>query len=489
LKTKTIKISSLFLDLDNSRFPETPDSQREALVQMVSLQGDRIVQLARDIVENGLDPSENIIVYKDADNRNIVAEGNRRLTTLKLLNQPDIIPSNNITNKIKKIIQTNPDIPKSLNCVVFEDGEDFEHWVSLKHTGANNGAGRVNWTGQEVDRHKAKHGNTSYGYQLLTYLSKEPIVPNAIRSNTQKLYITNINRLLDDPDVRKSLALLPVNGDLYCYASKTKFNEEICKVLTCMLEADEKGKIQFTVNRIKSKSDRAVFLSQLDIIEPDIKLDKPWKLISPELFTEAQSVEKPNGTDNSSAKTNIDDDKEESLPNHSNVDEASSNTGDESGEKNDGAENKVKKTVNANPNRNMLIPPYVLLKIPNKKCSGIFKELKNKLKHDEHPHSIAVMFRVFLELSLQDYLIEQKIQMDTRKDGLHDKVVAVTTSLQERNKISGAESNAIRVTSGDISKRSGALQQYVHNNHMFPEKSSLNTYWNNLEPLFLGIWT
>jgi hypothetical protein len=284
MKAKTIKINTLLLDLDNSRFPETPESQREAIILMVNIQGDRIVSLARDIVENGLDPSENIIVYQSTDKKLVVMEGNRRLTALKLLNHPNLIPKNNTTNKIKKILQTNPDIPDSLNCVVFTDENKYEHWINLKHTGANNGAGRVQWTGQEVDRHKANHGNTSYGNQLLSLIAKEVTIPNSIKTNTQKLYITNINRLLDDPDVRKSLSLAPLNGELYCYQAKENFIADINKVLDCMLEVDERGKVQFTVNRIKVKTDRAVLLSQLDISEPSNKLDKPWKITEPDSF-------------------------------------------------------------------------------------------------------------------------------------------------------------------------------------------------------------
>jgi hypothetical protein len=489
MKTKTIKINSLLLNLDNSRFPETPESQREAIIQMVNIQGDRIVSLARDIIENGLDPSENIIVHKGSDGKSVVMEGNRRLTTLKLLNQPDLIPANNTTNKIKKILQTNPDIPDSLSCVVFGDESEFEHWINLKHTGANNGAGRVNWTGQEVDRHKAKHGNTSYGNQLLTFINKEAAIPDSIKTNTQKLYITNINRLLDDPSVRELLSLSAVSGELYCYQSKESFISDMNKVLTCMLEVDEKGKVQFTVNRIKAKRDRAVFLSQLDIAGPSARLDKPWKVTEPNPFKTAKgviaqaggvTVEEPKTTESS-----------EASPKDGGANDSKKTETKYDGDSNqvEPSKDKVKKSANAYPNRNMLIPANVVLTILDKKCNGVFKELKNKLKYDEQPHSIAVMFRVFLELSLINYLTQKGITLDGRKSGLHDKVVAVSNALKGEGKISGAQCTAIQVTSSNISKGSGELQNYLHNSHLFPDKVSINTNWDNLESLFVGIWS
>jgi hypothetical protein len=487
MKVKVIKINSLLLNLDNSRFPETPESQREAIIQMVNIQGDRIVSLARDIIDNGLDPSENIIVYKGSDGKSVVMEGNRRLTTLKLLNQPDLIPTNSTINKIKKILQTNPDVPNSLNCVVFNDEIEFEHWINLKHTGANNGAGRVQWTGQEVDRHKAKHGNTSYGNQLLTFIAKEAAIPSSIKTNTQKLYITNINRLLDDPDVRKSLSLTPVSGELYCYQSKDYFISDMNKILTCMLEVDEKGKVQFTVNRIKIKSDRAVFLSQLDITEPSDKLDKPWKITEPNLCktntnvqTGNSNAEQPVATETSEVSS-----KGQEVDNEKNIDTGAGGSSNQT----EPSKGKAKNSANANPNRNMLIPASVTLSIPDKKCNGVFKELKNKLKYDEQPHSIAVMFRVFLELSLINYLMLNNITLDGRKNGLHDKVVAVSNGLKVDKKITGPQCTAIQVVSSNISKSSGELQNYLHNSHLFPDKVSINTNWDNLESLFVGIWS
>jgi hypothetical protein len=155
----------------------------------------------------------------------------------------------------------------------------------------------------------------------------------------------------------------------------------------------------------------------------------------------------------------------------------------------DSNNSKTKKSANANPNRNMLIPAYVTLTIPDKKCNGIFKELKNKLKHDEQPFSISVIFRVFLELSLINYINQKNIRLELKKNGLHDKVVAVSNSLKSENKISGAQCTAIQITSSNISKSSGELQNYLHNSNLFPDKVSINTNWDNLESLFSGIWS
>ncbi|MBQ4796774.1 hypothetical protein F9U41_22395, partial [Pectobacterium versatile] len=82
---KRININDLMLDVQNSRFGDNVDGQREAIKVMVENQGQKIVKLAKDIAENGVDPSERMIVVESDDEEKgfIVKEGNRRVTALK----------------------------------------------------------------------------------------------------------------------------------------------------------------------------------------------------------------------------------------------------------------------------------------------------------------------------------------------------------------------------------------------------------------------
>ncbi|EBJ8061661.1 hypothetical protein F6558_22590, partial [Salmonella enterica] len=92
---KSMNINKLLLDVDNPRFPTSAENQRDAIAKMLELQYERIYRLAKDIVAKGLDPSENILVYpsEEEDGFFIVAEGNRRVTALKLLLSPKLAPN------------------------------------------------------------------------------------------------------------------------------------------------------------------------------------------------------------------------------------------------------------------------------------------------------------------------------------------------------------------------------------------------------------
>ena len=63
-KKNTIKLSNLYLDLQNPRYEEQK-SQNDALNTIASEQKGKLVVLLKDILENGLNPSDIPIVMPD----------------------------------------------------------------------------------------------------------------------------------------------------------------------------------------------------------------------------------------------------------------------------------------------------------------------------------------------------------------------------------------------------------------------------------------
>ncbi|HFE7835361.1 TPA: hypothetical protein ACGE8O_002361 [Yersinia enterocolitica] len=490
MNIETIHISNLLLDLDNPRFPRIVESQREAINLMLEIQSDKIEFLAKDIAEHGLDPSERLIVYKneisDDETSFTVAEGNRRITALKLLNEPELSDHEKVITRFKKILQTNPELPENVDCVVFDDPDEFEHWISLKHSGQNNGVGRVRWDTKEQERYLSKNGVLSFGSQFLKFIENESSFGEDITSKFKLLKLTNITRLLGDPAVREVLALEVSEGKLFCSQKKERFIIEISKLIRAMQEIDDKGKVIFTVNKIRHKSDRRDVINELSITKPEEKLGKYWELANPKSYKpeekKVESVEpfsggNPNEGINNDRPTNseninpqINDDQEKEKP-----------------QKND-KDDKENITVKPNPNRNNLIPSNVKFNISNKKCKKIYDELKGRLRHDDCPMAISVLFRVFLELSLICYLEKNSIVLKKQQQGLHDKVVAVSNDLKLKNILSNNEVSSVQSVSSSITQSQGSLQQYMHNKDTLPDKSSLNTHFDNLYCLFSAIW-
>ncbi|QSD35763.1 hypothetical protein H5A40_00885 [Pectobacterium brasiliense] len=487
---KTIHINNLLLDLDNPRFPRIVESQREALNLMIELQSDKIELLASDIAKFGLDPSERLIIYKNELSEDTkaytVAEGNRRLTALKLLQEPDLSENERTKSRIKKIIQTSIQLPKEIDCVIFDSPEEFEHWINLKHSGQNNGVGRVRWDTVEQGRYQSKHGNSSFGSQFWQFLENEKSLPDSISKNKNILKLTNITRMLDDPYVRDVLGLEVVNANLFCNQNKPRFIDEISKLIRAMQEVDEKGRAIFTVNKIRHKSHRQDVLNELNITKPDTKLDNFWELSNPSSYKEEPEIKNNNQNYRNGDESQSDhqkDDKKDNEDKKGKENENNSNEGKTQDNKKGSSSN-----IKHNPNRNTLIPSNVKYNFDNRKCKKIYDELKGKLGHDECPMSISVLFRVFIELSLICYLDKNNINLKKQQQGLHDKVVAVSNDLRDKGFLTNSQVSSVQSVSSSITVSQGSLQQYMHNKDTLPDRSSLNTQFDNLHCLFSAIW-
>lgn len=129
---KNINITNLLLYLNNPRFNPV-EHQTEAVDAMIRDQPDKLTALERHIALYGLNPSD-IVLVKPYKNQWVVREGNRRIAALKLINEPDLIPSN--FSKLKKefrliSLSFDKNLLKNIQCVVLDDEDEINEWVRL----------------------------------------------------------------------------------------------------------------------------------------------------------------------------------------------------------------------------------------------------------------------------------------------------------------------------------------------------------------------
>ena len=86
-----ISVSDLVVDTRNPRLVEPDKSPRDASRDLAASQGNKLVALAEDVIRYGLNPSELPIVMRTKDQRYAVLEGNRRLTAIRALENPDLL--------------------------------------------------------------------------------------------------------------------------------------------------------------------------------------------------------------------------------------------------------------------------------------------------------------------------------------------------------------------------------------------------------------
>jgi hypothetical protein len=157
---KSIRIADLLIDEMNPRITTPNAGQRDALRSIAEQQGSKLYTLAQDIVDSGLSPIDvSLVMPKAGDrNRHIVLEGNRRLAALRALESPDLLDGALPPAVLKKLRTLSREYLKDpldeMECVIVPDREASQHWIELRHTGQNDGAGTVPWGADETSRYR-----------------------------------------------------------------------------------------------------------------------------------------------------------------------------------------------------------------------------------------------------------------------------------------------------------------------------------------------
>jgi len=112
--------------------------KKEAIDKMVYDQGDKLYNLAAHIVENGLNTNDRVQVTTSNHDKTKynVLEGNRRIVTLKLLNNPDLIDSgkySSLKNKFRKLHEKSKAHPiTEIECTLYDDPAEADKWIKQK---------------------------------------------------------------------------------------------------------------------------------------------------------------------------------------------------------------------------------------------------------------------------------------------------------------------------------------------------------------------
>jgi hypothetical protein len=128
-----ISVKNLMLDKQNPRLPTYMRGKDEKDIIDYMVLEESTLELMQAIGEKGFFPGEQLLVVKQ-ENMYLVVEGNRRLTAVKLLNNPEITSAQSTI--VKKISQEgkfeNQEIT-TLPCMVFEKEEDIHDYLGYRH--------------------------------------------------------------------------------------------------------------------------------------------------------------------------------------------------------------------------------------------------------------------------------------------------------------------------------------------------------------------
>lgn len=228
-----IRPADLLIDTENPRIRQPNVGQNEAIQAIAVAQGRKLTKLASDIVEYGLNPSELPIVMSADGNpgRYVVLEGNRRLTAIRVLENPELIADaveKSVLSSVRKLSKQYQNDPlQSIPCEVVKGRDDAAHWIELRHTGENAGAGLVKWGSEESNRYRTRTGKPEIHLQALDFLENQGVLSAAER---KRVPATSFRRLLGTPEVRARLGVEVQNGTLMLLANEKKVAKALAHV-------------------------------------------------------------------------------------------------------------------------------------------------------------------------------------------------------------------------------------------------------------------
>lgn len=272
---KNVKLDRIFLDLENPRHEpyETPAQVIEYLCRH-----ENIFQLAKDIVAIGLNPIElfALIPDEDSDSKSpsyVVAEGNRRICALKLLNDPELAPT-----KLRKSfsdLAADWEGIDALPCVIFSDREAVDIWLRRIHDGEQGGIGRRKWNADQSARHSGDTKN-KVALAILDYAEEHGI----ISADDRKGKLTTVQRYLVNKLVREALGIDAENPD---DISRNRSKADLDLLLAKFIQDLQRGH----VNSRSKKADIEAYARELGSAQ-----SQSHKRVPPESLTKPKSKAK-----------------------------------------------------------------------------------------------------------------------------------------------------------------------------------------------------
>lgn len=431
-----VRPADLLVDEENPRLSEPNAGQRIAFRALAKDQQRKLLRLAQHIVDHGgLNPSKlPIVTAADGSaGRYLVLEGNRRLSALKALENPDslvdAVPAG-ILKEIRKLSAKYREAPiDSVACVVMKDRVEADPWIELEHTGENAGSGVVKWNSIEAGRFRARSGNLEPHLQVVAFLEKR----GELRPETRKnMAATSLKRLIETPVVRDRLGIELRNRRLFLLADADKVSKALAYVVEHLPAVGE-------IYRIGQRIDYANNL--------------------PSRVAVKATVEKGQGIA---------------------LDAAPAGAGGQSASR-----------ARPERQRQTLIPNDCVLSISNaSRVRHIEGELR-KLNVYQLPNAASVLLRVFIELSADCYLERGTLNLPQRPN-LGTKLQAIARDLVQRKKLTQQQAKVINKAVSDDSYLVASVElmhQYVHNQYIFPAPGDLIAHWNSIQPFVSAIWS
>jgi hypothetical protein len=422
-ETKTVPVGQLMLDTKNPRHGEL-DSQRAAIESLIASQRQKLVVLANDILKNGLSPIERLMVLKGKNGYTVV-EGNRRLTAIKLLNNPSLADGTPIAAAIKRLSQKGS-APSEAECSIASSRKAAAHWLEIRHGGESEGAGVVPWSAYAANRFKSKPGREAAAAMAFLeavaegYPSNDVLQELAQEVGNRK--ITTLGRLVLDQNFRDKAGIEYRDGLVYFHYSASDLQAFLEHILGD-LAAD------IGVSELRTAPLRAQYLEGT----PEVKTSKRTKEAKPLGSKPAPKSKTPSKRRRPAPKPK--------------------------------------------PFKNLTLDKT------GNKTQALLGELR-QLNPEKTPHAVAVLIRAILDLTIDEFLDKKNLPRDREMKKRIKKCLAAVDSTGKDQRF-----KAVRVglEDGTSLYAVATLHEFMHNRHFQADRSHVDRIAENIEPFLQAL--
>ncbi|MFA4941435.1 MAG: hypothetical protein WC582_02450 [Patescibacteria group bacterium] len=434
-KTISVKVVSLKLDPENIRL-DIENNGQDAIINDLFI-NEKALDVVKSIVEDGFYPDELPVVIKHGKNY-MVIEGNRRISALKAIINPDIVSY--CADKIKKLVESNKFKPiQNIEVKLAPSKENAMELLAMKHTKNL----RRPWkplrqayfyyaqiqAGKTIEELIKLYPNVDVPQFVRRWemhkIAKSLKYPNAdveIKVHDQRDFpISTLERLYDDQNFKKFFGIeFNENGEVRISSEKKSFEESFAKVISDIVDNKLNSRI---INDSKAK---IKYLSTIQ--KPE---ETPGKsVITSKSFT-PKKVEPP-------------------------------------------------KKIGS------LIPSDMTCTLSSKGVQKIFDELR-AINYNKFPNATADLLRTFLECSIKAYYIDKKDEI--KKTGFVYLKDALEKFIKDPNTPKRLQSVAstVRDSNDFCPQNKNFLNGVNHNPDMFAVGKEVETIWAKLESIFRHI--
>ena len=455
-----LSIDELLLDQENPRLGKTA-SQNETLEAIIRLNESHFRNLMISIKDEGLDPGDNLYVIDSHDDNDfIVLEGNRRLSALIILNNPDRLKVLDVSDSLRKSLSRvskgfERQSVEPIRCVWFPNRSDAQPWIYRRHTNTAGGEGRIPWGPLDIKRFTGDR----FVLDMIEFVGRNADFSDEDWSATQSIIesnkSSNLERFFDSKACRQHLRLASTKIDDEVVPTLGTEPKWALKVLRRIIEDVRDGVIDSrTYNKA---SDISAYFDELpSTLQPPKKKPAKPQVISNITFRSAKKTE--NQVDQKSEKAN-----RSKLPRR----------------------------------RKTLAPKRHPFQFPDSTKGQQLLREAGLIDADKLPISAAFTLRAFIELAVHDYMKShdlpfsektkggksQEIDLSTRTERVVQHIVA--SKLATNNDFRGFR-NSIMTKTSHCSIQS--LSGFVHNKWQVPIADALRSGWDSSVPLFIAAY-